>query len=84
MPATNLDRLPNDAEVMQVGLFETDPLAVQAFAERIAKFNQRRMSNIVLDIESHEKGDAAFPAGPHFKLRIIFPNHNVQEAFWLE
>lgn len=70
-------------EVMQIGLFETDPKAVQAFAERVAKFNQRRMSNITLDVEPHDKGDVAVPV-PHFKLRLKFPNHDVQEAFWLE
>lgn len=79
-----LDRLPNDDKVIQVGLYETDPGEVKAFAERVAKFNQKRMSNIVLDVEPHEKGDVHYPGGPHFKLRLTFPNHAVQEAFWLE
>jgi hypothetical protein len=81
---SKLDRLPNDERVMQVGLFETDPNAVEAFAKRVAKFNQKRMSNIILDVEAHEKGDAQYPGGPHYKLRLTFPNHQVQEAFWLE
>lgn len=79
-----LDRLPNDDRVMQVGLYSTSDKEVEEFAKRVAQFNQRRMSNIVLDIEPHEKGDAQFPGGPHYKLRLTFPNHNVQEAFWLE
>lgn len=70
-------------EVMQIGLFETDPREVEKFAQRVAKFNQRRMSNVTLDVEPHDKGDAAV-TGPHFKLRLVFPNHEVQEAFWLE
>ena len=70
-------------EVMQIGLYETDALAVEAFAQRVAKFNHRRMSNVVLDVEPHDKGDAAV-AGPHFKLRLTFPNHEVQDAFWTE
>jgi hypothetical protein len=70
-------------EVMQVGLFETSAIKVEEFAQRVAKFNHRRMSNVVLDVESHDKGDAAVNA-PHFKLRLTFPNHEVQEAFWME
>jgi len=70
-------------EVMQIGLFETDPKEVEKFAKRVAKFNHRYMSNIHLDIEPHDKGDIAV-AVPHYKLRLVFPNHEVQEAFWLE
>ncbi len=81
MTVTN--RLPNKDTVMQVGLYETDKNAVRAFADRIAKYNHKYMANITLDVEPHEKGDSAV-AGPHFKLRIVFPSHEVQEAFWME
>lgn len=70
-------------EVMQVGLYETDPLEVEKFAKRVAQFNDRRMSNVVLDVEPHDKGDAAVDV-PHYKLRLTFPNHEVQDAFWTE
>jgi hypothetical protein len=73
-----------DKKVTQVGLYSTSANEVKTLAERVAKFNQRRMSNIHLDVEPHEKGDAQYPGGPHFKLRLIFPNHDVQEAFWIE
>ena len=75
--------LPNDNEVMQVGLYETDANAVRTFVQRVAKFNQRYTSNVLVDVEPHEKGDAAV-AGPHFKIRLTFPNHEVQDAFWME
>lgn len=80
----NLDRLPNDERVMQVGLYSTSEEEIETLAKRVAAFNQRRMSNIILDIEPHEKGDAQFPGGPHYKIRLTFPNHRVQDAFWLE
>ncbi len=73
----NKNNLPNDLKVMQVGLTESDPEAVKEFAKRVAKFNQRRMSNVLLDVEPDDKNKT-------FNLRLTFPSHEVQDAFWLE
>lgn len=78
------NRLPSEDRVMQVGLFSTDNKEVEALAKRVATFNHRRMSNVTLDVEPHEKGDAQYPGGPHYKLRLTFPSHAVQDAFWTE
>lgn len=73
----------DNKEVTQVGLFSESSKEVKQLADRVAKFNQRRMSNVTLDVEPHDKGDAQCER-PHFKLRLVFPNHDVQDAFWLE
>ena len=71
-------------EVMQIGLYSTDEDEVKELAARVGKFNHNRMSNVVLDVEPRSKGDALYPDGPYYSLRLTFPNAEVQEAFWLE
>lgn len=72
-----------DKKVMQVGLFSESAKEVKTLAERVETFNKRRMSNVTLDVEPHDNGDSQC-GRPHFKLRLTFPNHDVQDAFWLE
>lgn len=74
---SNTNRLPNEKEVMQVGLFETDNEKVKEFAKRVAKFNQRYLSNVLLDVEPNN-------SLKRYDLRLTFPSHEVQDAFWLE
>lgn len=75
--------MAEDKKVMQVGLFSTDAEEIKTLAKRVAQFNHRRSSSIVLDVEWHDKGDAQCEV-PHAKIRLTFPNYQVQDAFWIE
>lgn len=74
---------PNDRQVLQVGLYTEDPKDVKTMADRILRFNKTFMTDVSIDVEVHEKGDAQCER-PHMKLRFTFPNARVQEKFWLE
>ena len=69
--------------VTQVGLFTADAQEAAAFAKRVYKFNQKYASNIIVDLEPHDKGDSQCDR-PQVKIRLKFPNHQVQDAFWSE
>ena len=79
----DLVHLPNERSVMQVGLYSSSQQEVQNLIDRVTKYNQRKATNVVLDLEWHEKGDAQSEV-PHCKIRLTFPSPEVQENFWLE
>jgi hypothetical protein len=71
-------------EIRQIGLYSTDEKEVKELAERVASFNHRRRTEIVLDVIPRQKGDALHENGPYYNLNLTFPNREIQDAFWLE
>jgi hypothetical protein len=73
----------NERPVLQAGLWSDDQTEIKNLVDRVARFNDKFNTNITVDILPTEKGDAQCER-PHAKLYIKFPNHEVQDKFWLE
>lgn len=74
---------PNKKRVLQVGLYTESAQDIKDAADRIVRFNKTFLTDVSIDVEVHEKGDAQCER-PHMKLRFSFPSREVQEKFWLE
>lgn len=73
-----LDQLPNDEKVMQVGLYSNSIIEIENLVKRVSRFNDRFATDVVLDIQPRRDGtDTA-------DIRLTFPNHGVQDKFWTE
>lgn len=72
-----IDHLPNDERVIQVGLYSDSIQEIENFVKRVSRFNDRFATSVLLDIQPQQNSDRA-------DIRLTFPNHQVQEKFWLE
>ena len=71
-----------DKKILQTGLYETQPSAVETFIGRVNQFNLSHIGNAIkLDVIPYEEGDEFVPA-PHYKYRLLFPSREIQRAFW--
>lgn len=74
--------MADQQKILQTGLFSKDAKETERMIERVNKFNINNIGQPVkLDVIPYEKGDEFVPA-PHYKFRFLFPNRQVQMAFW--
>ena len=75
--------MDNNTKVTQFGLWSDNQQEIRNLAERVARFNQRFTTGIVLDITPTDTGDVVCDHA-HAKLMLTFDSPEVQEKFWLE
>jgi hypothetical protein len=74
--------MDNQKQILQTGLYSESGEEVEKLVERVTKFNLQNLATPVkVDIIPYEEGDENHPA-PHYKLRFLFPNRDIQARFW--
>lgn len=71
-------------QILQTGLYSETGEEVETLVKRVTDFNLRNLGTPVkVDIIPYEEGDPdnGVPQ-PHYKLRFLFPNKDIQRRFW--
>lgn len=69
-------------EIVHTGLFAETDKEVELLVKRVADFNARHIGYPVkMDIIPFQEGDREITK-PHYKLKFLYPDHEIKKAFW--